>query len=133
MNEELRDRTDSALRANAFLGSILSSIDQSVVVVDTDLAVTVWSHAATELWGLRADEVEGQHLLNLDIGLPVAELRDPIRATLNGGPADPVTVSARDRRGRPVESRIVFSQLVNHAGDVQGVVLVAATDRVSEA
>src|SRR5262245_52344760 len=46
MNDELRDRTDDALRANSFLGSVLSSINQSVVVVDSQLRVTAWSDAS---------------------------------------------------------------------------------------
>jgi two-component system CheB/CheR fusion protein len=132
MNDELRDRTDAALRANAYLGSILSSLDQSVVVLDSGLTVTVWSQAAAELWGLRADEAEGEHFLNLDIGLPVGELRDPIRRTLTDVSATPVTLSARDRRGRLVESTFSFSQLLTHRGEVQGVVLIAATERVHE-
>jgi len=84
MNDELRERTDEALHANSFLGSILAGIHQSVVVVDKQLRVTAWSHAAAELWGLRAEEVQGEHLLNLDIGIPVGELLDPLRAALAG-------------------------------------------------
>src|SRR5262249_23115996 len=54
MNDELRDRTDDALGASAFLGSILSSIPQSVIVVDSQFRVLAWSRATAELWGLRA-------------------------------------------------------------------------------
>ena len=79
MNDEMRERTDEALHANAFLSSILSSVHQSIVVVDQDLRIVAWSRAAAETWGLRADEVRGEHLLNLDIGIPADQLRDPIR------------------------------------------------------
>ena len=65
----MRDRTDDALRSNAYLGAILSSIPQTVVVVDRNLVVTAWSAHATELWGLREDEAIGQHVLDLDIGV----------------------------------------------------------------
>src|SRR4051795_9021199 len=92
MNDELRDRTDEALHANAFLNSILWSIKQAVVVVDTQLRVTAWSNAATELWGLREHEVDGEHFLNLNIGLPVGELRDPLRNALAGNRQDTVTL-----------------------------------------
>src|SRR5574337_707657 len=39
MNDELRERTDETLQANAFLGSVLSSIQQGVVVVDRTLRI----------------------------------------------------------------------------------------------
>jgi two-component system CheB/CheR fusion protein len=132
MNEELRDRTDDALRANAFLTSVLGSIQQSVVVLDAELRVTQWSSVAADLWGLRPDEVEGEHFLNLDIGLPVGELRGPIREALAGGRPGPALVRARDRRGRLVQSTIAFSPLVTHAGDVEGVILVGETEAVPE-
>ena len=54
--------------------------------MDRDVRVQVWNETAAELWGLRDDEVEGEHLTDLDIGLPVEQLNQPIRACLNGGP-----------------------------------------------
>ncbi len=97
MNDELRDRTDDALRANVFLSSILGSIHQSVIVLDPELRVVQWSAASADLWGLRANEVEGEHFLNLDIGLPTAELRAPVREAL----ADGQPRAARDPGPRP--------------------------------
>jgi two-component system CheB/CheR fusion protein len=83
-NDELRERTDETLRANSFLASVLSSIHQAVVVVDRDMQILAWSRLATELLGLLNDEVEGDHLLSLDIGLPVDKLRAPLRRVLAG-------------------------------------------------
>ena len=132
MNDELRDRTDDALRANVFLSSILGSIQQSVIVLDPELRVVQWSAASADLWGLRANEVEGEHFLNLDIGLPTAELRAPVREALADGQPAPLAIRARDRRGRPVECLISLSPLVNHAGDVQGVILVTEATQIPE-
>ena len=89
MNDELRDRTDETLRSNAFLTSVLASVQQAVVVVDRELRIVAWSSHATELLGLRDDEVEGEHLLNLDVGLPVATLREPVRRVLAGARGRP--------------------------------------------
>ena len=61
--------------------------------------------------GLRDDEVEGEHLLNLDIGIPVGRLREPVRAVLAGGEAEPLELDGHDRRGKPVQVRIAFSPL----------------------
>jgi two-component system CheB/CheR fusion protein len=126
MNDELRDRTDEALHANAFLGSILWSIEQAVIVVDTQLRVTAWSNSATELWGLREGEVDGQHFLNLNIGLPVGELRDPLRNALSGNRQEPVTLSGHNRRGQSIVCEITFAQLRDHLEEVRGVILVMA-------
>ena len=127
MNDELRDRTDEALHANSFMSSILSSVAQAVVV-DPQLRITKWSHAASELWGLREHEVEGHNLLNLDIGIPVAELREPVWGTLAGRDADPVVLEGRDRRGRPVRCEVSFAQLRSHLDEVEGAILVMAAE-----
>jgi two-component system CheB/CheR fusion protein len=94
------------------------------VVIDSDMAVRAWNRQAEELWGLRADEVDGKHFLNLDIGLPVERLRKPIRDTLAGGPdGGEVVVDAVNRRGRAISSRITVSPLLRDSG-VVGAILV---------
>jgi two-component system CheB/CheR fusion protein len=128
MNDELRERTDEALEANSFLTSILSSIRQAVVVVDDKMRVLTWSEPASELWGLRADEVEGESFLNLDIGLPVGELRSPVRRVLAEGAQDAVAVDCHDRRGRPIRCTVSFAPLRTHRDQVQGVILVMSAD-----
>ncbi|HKD94639.1 MAG TPA: CheR family methyltransferase [Gaiellaceae bacterium] len=113
MNDELRERTDETLQANSFLGSVLSSIKQGVVVVDRTFRIIAWSRRATDLWGLRDDEVEGEHLLNLDIGIAVQRLRDPIRLVLAGSASEEIELDGHDRRGKPVHVRIAFAPLQN--------------------
>jgi two-component system CheB/CheR fusion protein len=129
MNDELRDRTDEALHANSFLSSILSSVEQAVIVVDAELRITKWSDAATELWGMREDEVQGQHLLNLDIGVPVGELREPIRRVLAGTEQGPVRLEGHNRRGQPVRCEVTFTQLRSHLEELQGVILVMTAEK----
>ena len=81
-----------------------------------------------ELWGLRDDEVEGEHLLNLDIGIPVGELREPIRAVLAGAEQPPIVLEGHDRRGRPVRIEVSLAQLHSHLEEVQGAILVMTAD-----
>ena len=111
MNDELRERTDETLRANAFLASVLSSVHQAVVVVDRDLRILAWNRLATDTVGLPSDEVEGEHLLALDIGLPVGELRDPLGCVIAGGAPPPVTLHGHNRKGQPVDYRVQFDPL----------------------
>jgi two-component system, chemotaxis family, CheB/CheR fusion protein len=132
MNDELREQTDDALRSNAFLSSILGGIHQSVVVVDRQFRVAAWSRAAADLWGLRAEEVQGEHFLNLDIGLPVGELRDPLRNALAGEEPGDVELHGHNRRGQPVCCTVSFAQLQTHDGDADGVILVMNAEREPE-
>ena len=66
-----------------------------MVVVDTDLRVTVWGPGADDLWGLRSDEATGRVFAELDIGLPVEDLVPVLKRTLTGGPARARPWSAR--------------------------------------
>ncbi len=107
MNNELRDRSSEVDDLNRFLQSILGSLQSAVVVLASDLDVLAWNHEAEEVWGRRADEVLGQHFLNLDIGLPVDKLRVPIREALAGRvKRKPVVLPAVNRLGRPVQCTV---------------------------
>ena len=132
MDYELRDRTDETLQANSLLGSVLSSVQQGVVVVDRGLQIMAWSRRATELWGLRDDEVEGKQLLNLDIAMPVQLLRDPIRRIVSGSETPDLELDGHDRRGKPVHVRIVFAPLRTRpdAEEPDGAILLISAERV---
>lgn len=78
-----------------------------MLVVDRELRVQAWNQAARDLWGLRSDEVHGQHVLNLDIGLPVDLLRAPLRTALGGEAPPEQVVDAINRRGRPIRCELL--------------------------
>jgi two-component system, chemotaxis family, CheB/CheR fusion protein len=125
INDELRLRTTELDELNDFLESILVSQRGGMAVIDRDLRVTVWNHRSAELWGLRPDEAPGQHFLNLDIGLPVEDLRPAIKAVLAGDTdQDPVELSATNRRGRDFLCRVSLAPLVNKDKAVRGVILL---------
>jgi two-component system, chemotaxis family, CheB/CheR fusion protein len=124
MNDEFGSRTAELAEKNSFLVSVLTSLHSAVAVVDRDLSVLVWNEAATELWGLREDEVRGEHFLNLDIGLPVEQLSKPIRACAETGDRQEVTIEATNRRGRRITCAITFNPLRYRADEVDGVILV---------
>jgi two-component system CheB/CheR fusion protein len=133
MNDELRERTDETLQANTFLASVFSGIHQGVVVVDRTLRILAWSRRATDLWGLRDDEVEGEHLLNLDIGIPVQRLRDPIRRVLAGEKVADIELDGHDRRGKPVHVKIVVAPLESLPGNEEpfGAILLMSAERTA--
>ncbi len=124
-NEELRQSTDELTRTNLFLESILASVSAGVVVMDRNLNVHVWSRKTQDLWGLRADEVEGQSFLNLDLGLPVEQLKGPIRRVLSGeSSSQELTLHAVNRRGKPIQCRIACTPLTGMEKDIEGAVLM---------
>jgi two-component system CheB/CheR fusion protein len=125
MNEELRRRTVELDQVNSFLQSILASVPMAVVVIDRALNVLLWNGRAEDLWGLRASEVLGRSLLDLDIGLPVSKLVEPMRAFLDGQTADhEVVVEAINRRGRTIQCRVTFNLHMGPEGERRGVVLL---------
>jgi two-component system CheB/CheR fusion protein len=124
INDELQQRTDELNGLNAFLESIVGSLGSAVIVIDDKFQIQSWNAHARELWGLAEDEVRGSHLLNLDVGLPVDQLRDPIKNVLAGDSDDgEVVIPAVNRRGRPIDARVRLSPLARD-GDVGGVILL---------
>ena len=111
---ELTSRSGALDRTNTYLEGILASLTSSVIVVDRDFVVTLWSAQAFEDWGLRSDEVVGQSLMKLDCGLPTTDIAELVRVALEGR-RDERTVSAVSRRGRDVRCHVVASPLQGDA------------------
>ncbi len=125
INEELRERTDELNHSNAFLNSILSSLRGGVVVVDCNNNVLIWNYMAEDLWGLRAEEIKGQSLMDLDIGLPVRQLREPIRACLSQETdKQEMILDAVNRRGRSIKCRVAITPFRGPKGEPQGAMLL---------
>ena len=109
-NEELEamstvqgERAGELDRLNMFLEGVLGNLGLAVVVLDADQRVQLWNGSATDLWGLRGEEVLGEHFLALDIGLPMDKLKAPIRQALSdSGRRTELSVEAVNRRGRHV-------------------------------
>jgi len=126
MNDELRHRTLELNDMNAFLETILTTIGLAVVVLDRQQHVQIWNGQARELWGLTSDEAEDQHFLSLDFGLPVEQLKGPIRSCLAGEDGrQELTLAATNRRGRDFQCRISCLPLgARSDGSVSGVIIM---------
>jgi two-component system CheB/CheR fusion protein len=126
INEELRRSSDELTELNDFMESILASLRGGVAVLDDDLRVDVWNERASELWGVRADEVRGVHFMMLDIGLPVQTLAKPIRTCLAGeSETEEVTVAATNRRGKAITCAVSCMPLRSSAeARIRGVIVV---------
>jgi two-component system CheB/CheR fusion protein len=125
MNDELRFRGLELGSAKTFLESVFSSLRSAVVVLDRDLRVLVWNAGATDLWGLRAEEAEGEYFFGLEIGLPVKDLHAPVGEVLNGRAAEGGTiVPATSRKGRALNCRVTVAPLIGLDRAVTGAILV---------
>jgi two-component system, chemotaxis family, CheB/CheR fusion protein len=126
MNEELRHRTRELNDVNSFLETILTTIGPAVAVLDRNQRVQIWNGKARELWGLTSDEAEDEHLMALDIGLPIEKLRQQIKDTLAGkSEREEVMLDATNRRGKTFTCRVTFLPLGSGGdGNVAGVIMM---------
>ncbi|HEX5583217.1 CheR family methyltransferase [Gaiella sp.] len=124
-NDELVERSTELGESNFYFQSALASMRTAVVVVNADLRVQTWNLPAEDLWGLRSDEVVGQHFLDLDIGLPVDRLRPLIRSCLAGeADGDELTLDATNRRGKTISCRVICTPLRASAAEIRGAILL---------
>jgi two-component system, chemotaxis family, CheB/CheR fusion protein len=123
VNEELRQRGTDLSRSNVFLGGILRSVPLAVIVLDEQLQVELWNDVASDLWGLRADEVHGKHFFGLDIGLPVEQLKQPIAGLMRQGDQRfESDIDAMNRRGRQIRLRVQCASI--GSGDSKWIIIL---------
>ena len=132
VNDELRLRTQELDETNAFLNSILTSLQAGVIVIDRQGYILAWNPEATNIWGLRAEEVEGESLFSLDIGLPVGELQQPIRECLAGETNQELLLQAVNRRGRSLQCRVSLYPLSGIGEELRGVIVLTEEGRSEE-
>jgi two-component system CheB/CheR fusion protein len=132
INDELRDRTSEANEVNAYIESVLSTLEASVIVVDRRVQVRVWNGRSSEMWGLRAEEAEGQNFLGLDLGFPVDSLAPLVRRCLQGNdPGPPVTVEAVSRRDQPIVCSARVAPLRGPERTVAGAIILISEQKDS--
>ena len=125
MNEQQNERADEVDRLNIFLEGILGNLGVGVAVLDPDQTVRVWNSSATELWGLRGDEV-GRQALPQPRHRPAGGAgarRDQGRAGRRRDPAT-ITIDAVNRRGRRFSCRVRVLPLFDRSGGSYGVILL---------
>ncbi|HKG50422.1 MAG TPA: CheR family methyltransferase [Actinomycetales bacterium] len=131
-NDQLRERTSEVDELNAFMSSVFAGLRAGVVVVNSDLLVQVWNDQAEEQWGVRQDEAAGRHLLTLDIGLPLEQVRPLVRSLLSGEQQEAIgVIPAVNRRGRPVVVHVTGTPL-RYGEVVRGAILVMQTQEDRE-
>jgi two-component system, chemotaxis family, CheB/CheR fusion protein len=125
MNEEMQLRSEDLHHLNTFLDSILTSLQMGVIVVDKQMRVQAWNARATDLWGVRGEEVEGQNLLSLDIGLPVEILKKAILLSQDSDSEPQIEIfPATNRRGKQIQIRVSCSPFVGKDRQSRGAIIL---------
>jgi len=125
INDTLRERSFELHESTEFLDSLLTSVRLGLAVVDRQTRVQVWNRGCEELWGLRADEVLGQPLASLDVGLPVGEVKPLLgQVFVDAELLGETTVAAVTRRGRDARVRVQCSAFRGADGTVNGALLL---------
>jgi len=125
INDEVRARTTEVNQANGFLETILATIETAVVVVDGQMIVQMINVQAEELFGVRLADVRHEALLGLAVGLPVADLVDPLGDVLRGKiEREVVELDATDRRGGRSRSRVTLLPLNVGPERIHGAILL---------
>ena len=125
INDTLRERSVELDEAKTFITSLIDSVHMGMVVVDRDMRVVVWNRGSEQLWGLRAEEANGNVLSALDIGLPMDEVLPLIgNAFVDPGGSGEATVDAVNRRGRQTRVRITCSSFRSAEASAGGALLL---------
>ena len=123
-NDELNIRTSELNRVSVFMESILTSLNMGMTVLDNRLSIQLWNNRMVEFWGLRVEEVRDRFFFDLDIGLPVEQLRGMIRACkAENHEYQELTIKAINRRGKTIDCRVICTPLKTNEKQ-QGLILL---------
>jgi two-component system, chemotaxis family, CheB/CheR fusion protein len=124
MNDQIQQRSTELNQVNSYFEAILTSLRSALAVLDRSLHIKIWSQKAEDLWGVRESEARGAKFLDLDIGLPVLELRAALGGCLDGSlTGHEVILDGVNRRGKAIRCQVRCSPLLGAAG-IEGVILL---------
>ncbi len=124
INSELRLRSEELNQANGFLEAIFNSMVGGVAVLSRELIIQIWNEKNEDLWGLRSQEVLGQHFMNLDIGLPVEQLRQPILRCLGDTRTVEINLATVNRRGKSIQCKVTCTSLLSKLNEARGIMIL---------
>jgi two-component system CheB/CheR fusion protein len=124
-NTQLNDFISQTEATNRFMDSVFSSVEAGILVADPNLVIRMWNARAEDLWGVRPDEAVGKRLRDLDIGLPVKDIEDRMKAFLGGDSGEKnIEIKAVNRKGKTFRCKITFNHQVDQDNKRKGVILL---------
>jgi two-component system CheB/CheR fusion protein len=120
-NTFIGTRTEEIHRLARYHASVVESVREAVVVLDSALQVTTWNRAAERLWRVPANEAVGKSFMQLRLGPVMKAVQGALAVTAGGH--NVMELAFEDADGAPYTLRVV--PLVDTAGAIQGVVATA--------
>lgn len=125
INEELRIQAEQAASYRLHLESVLRAMNGGIIVIDQRHVIQSWNRWSEATWGLRAEEVVGNSIDALDIGVPIHQLRDSMAEVLGAREEQAEQLlEGLDRRGRRILCRVRITGLLDEGGGVLGLVMM---------
>ncbi len=130
LNESLVDANLELRRFSSLHRQVMDHFPSAVVVLNAQLLVEEWNHAAAELWGLEEEGVAGEPFFGLDFGLPLGVLQEPVRACRKAGALpSSLEVRATDRSGTAFTCRVRVMPISGHEPETSAMLVM---DRVED-
>jgi two-component system CheB/CheR fusion protein len=120
-NALLGARTEEVNRLALYHASVVESVREAVIVLDSDLKVTTWNRAAEQLWGVRAEDAVGKSFMELRLGPVMKAVKGALEKATHA--SNVVELAVDDAHEASYTLRVV--PLIDAGGMVQGVVATA--------
>jgi diguanylate cyclase (GGDEF)-like protein/PAS domain S-box-containing protein len=120
-----RRRPEAGEQARRQLAAIVETSGDAILGVSNEGEITSWNTAAEQLFGYTAAEVIGQPVSLLAPGLLVAEQAQMRMTLTSGGPAQRIETTRCRKDGSLVEVVLTASPIVDAAGTVTGLSMIA--------
>ena len=130
LNESLVDANLELRRFSSLHREVMDHFPSAIIVLNSQLLVEEWNLAASELWGLREDDVVGEPFFALEFGLALGTLQEAVRASRSAGAApSSLEVPATDRSGLPFVCRVRVMPIAGHEPETSAMLVM---DRVGD-
>jgi PAS domain S-box-containing protein len=114
----LRDRE----RQLRFQAHLLDAVDQAVIATDVAGSVVYWNRFAETLYGWRADEAIGRHVLDLKVAPQSKADAEDLLRHLQAGESWSGEIVLSHKDGRPIPVQVTDSPVYDEAGALIGIV-----------
>jgi two-component system CheB/CheR fusion protein len=116
-NTLLGERTEEVHRLALYHASVVESVREAVIVLDSALKVTTWNRAAERLWRVSAAEAIGKNFMHLRLGPVMKAVQGALEKTSED---NVVELGFQGEDGASHTLRV--TPLLNSSGVIQGVV-----------
>ena len=103
---------------------VMDHFPSAIILLNSQLVVEEWNLAATELWGLREDDVVGEPFFALEFGLPLGTLQEAVRASRSAGAATEQPGGSRDRSVRACRLRVRVMPISGHEPETSAMLVM---------